>query len=115
MSDKPKRIQLKRVKGWRMPPNTVKVDRSTKWGNPWTVATVICGCRSVGECNHGVFTCESAAEAVDIFRANREHLAQLFPERSAALLEPLRGKNLACWCPPGGPCHADVLLELANR
>lgn len=27
----------------------------------------------------------------------------------------LRGKNLACWCPPGVPCHADVLLELANR
>ena len=26
----------------------------------------------------------------------------------------LRGKNLACWCKPGQPCHADVLLELAN-
>lgn len=27
----------------------------------------------------------------------------------------IRGKNLACWCKPGTPCHADVLLELANR
>lgn len=27
----------------------------------------------------------------------------------------LRGKNLACWCKPGEPCHADVLLEIANR
>lgn len=27
----------------------------------------------------------------------------------------LRGKDLACWCPEGGPCHADILLELANR
>lgn len=27
----------------------------------------------------------------------------------------LAGKNLACWCKPGEPCHADVLLELANR
>lgn len=26
----------------------------------------------------------------------------------------LRGKNLACWCKPGKPCHADVLLEIAN-
>jgi hypothetical protein len=26
----------------------------------------------------------------------------------------LRGKNLACWCKPDQPCHADVLLELAN-
>jgi hypothetical protein len=30
-------------------------------------------------------------------------------------LESLRGKNLACWCKPGEPCHADVLLEFANR
>lgn len=30
-------------------------------------------------------------------------------------LPALRGKNLACWCKPGDPCHADVLLELANR
>jgi hypothetical protein len=29
-------------------------------------------------------------------------------------LLPLRGKNLACWCKLGEPCHADVLLELAN-
>lgn len=27
----------------------------------------------------------------------------------------LAGKNLACWCPLDQPCHADVLLELANR
>lgn len=29
--------------------------------------------------------------------------------------EALAGKNLACWCPLDQPCHADVLLELANR
>ena len=27
----------------------------------------------------------------------------------------LRGKSLACWCKPGYACHADVLLELANK
>lgn len=26
----------------------------------------------------------------------------------------LRGKNLACWCALDQPCHADVLLEVAN-
>lgn len=31
------------------------------------------------------------------------------------LLEPLRGKHLACWCPLDQPCHADVLLEFANQ
>ena len=31
-------------------------------------------------------------------------------------LSMLVGYDLACWCPlDGGPCHADVLLELANR
>jgi len=33
--DKPIRVQLSRKKGWRMPANTVKVDRTTKWGNPF--------------------------------------------------------------------------------
>ena len=32
---------------------------------------------------------------------------------NSARLE-LRGKDLACWCPLGQPCHADVLLEVAN-
>ena len=39
-------------------------------------------------------------------------------ERRRAILKDLptlRGKNLACWCKPDAPCHADVLLELANR
>jgi hypothetical protein len=30
-------------------------------------------------------------------------------------LAPLRGHDLVCWCPLDQPCHADVLLELANR
>jgi hypothetical protein len=30
-------------------------------------------------------------------------------------IEELRGRNLACWCAPGSPCHAEILLEMANR
>lgn len=30
-------------------------------------------------------------------------------------VEELRGKDLACWCPLDQPCHAEVLLELANQ
>lgn len=26
----------------------------------------------------------------------------------------LEGRDLACWCPLSEPCHADVLLDLAN-
>lgn len=36
-------------------------------------------------------------------------------ERVRAALPMIRGKNLACWCKQGQPCHADVLLEIANK
>lgn len=86
-----------------MPPNTVKVDRTTPWGNPWTVP--------------GDYA--TAAGAVQRFRASLVAPDACHPEsymgKIKARLHELRGKNLACWCKPGEPCHADVLLELANR
>jgi len=50
------------------------------------------------------------AEAVAEFRA----LLTGYQENYEPQLAELRGKNLACWCKPGDPCHADVLIELAN-
>ncbi len=104
---KPQRIQLSRKKGWRMPPNTVKVDRSTKWGNPFIVG------------KHGTHT-----ECVDDFRLMVTHgliCGSVDAECNAAQHEyhmlaigELRGKNLACWCRMDVPCHADTLLEVAN-
>lgn len=35
MPDTPRRIQLRRTKGWRIPPSTVVVARPSMWGNPW--------------------------------------------------------------------------------
>lgn len=110
MPDRPIRIQLRRTKGWRMPENTVKVDRSTKLGNPFIVGQH--GTRE--ECVRlyrlmlGGYICLSNGPdiktqemAIDVVKHN---------------LPKLRGKNLACWCRDDGkPCHADVLLELANR
>jgi hypothetical protein len=119
--DKPVRIQLSRKKGWRMPPNTVKVDRSTRFGNPWTVA---------GAVEAGYPAQHAAKECVFFFRqwvtkvpgSITEMLADGDHRLGTLLsgLPDLRGKNLACWCPivdkDGNPvpCHADVLLELAN-
>jgi hypothetical protein len=104
MTDHPKRIQLSRQKGWRMPAGAVKVDRSTKWGNPWRV----------GE--PGI---PDAAEAVRLFRdalfgVPRAEPGSHFLAIQSGIAE-LRGKNLACWCPLDQPCHADVLLQVANR
>ena len=99
---KPIRIQLRRTKGWRMPPNTVKVDRTTKWGNPFKVG-------------------QGASPKICVERFREWVLSNLwtFPNKWE-IHEQLRGKNLACWCPlidKDGklvPCHADVLLKIAN-
>lgn len=95
---KPQRIQLKRTKGWKMPPNTVKVTRPGRWGNPFKVGLV----SEYGDV-------PDAETAVMFYRASIDKGLQ-----RAAIILWLRGKNLACWCKPGEPCHADVLLELAN-
>ena len=107
MSGGPRRVQLSRAMGWRMPENAVKVDRTTKWGNPFRV-----GDRVQVNPSCPVAVCFSAQEAVDAFRSFCEHPIGARFRADAA--EQLRGKNLACWCPIGSPCHADVLLELAN-
>lgn len=111
---KPHRVQRKRTKGWRMPENTVSVTRPGRWGNPWHVGMVACGCRSVGECSHNSFRCDTAADAVAAFRSWITDVLANGNGRMKADLPSLRGKNLACYCPLDQPCHADVLLELAN-
>ena len=107
MADKPIRVQLSRAKGWRMPENTVKVDRTTRWGNPFSV-----GDRVQSDPSQPVAVCFSQAEAVQAFRDLIT--ADVMAAFRAKIFTELRGKNLACWCKPGDPCHADVLLELAN-
>ena len=105
MTAKPRRIQRKRTKGWRKPPNTVCVDRSTRWGNRFRISPRI-------ETGHVVIPAiETAEQAVALYREWLLGLLRINP----GYLEPLRGKNLACWCPRDQPCHADVMLELANR
>lgn len=94
------RIQLSRRKGWKMPPNTVKVDRSTRWGNPFII---------------GDFNIPNAAAAVDRYREWLDgRVVGPKPPSLADIRSALQGKNLACWCEPDGWCHADILLALAN-
>lgn len=89
---KPKRVQRKRTKGWKMPDNTIYVGRPTLWGNPFTVEEY----------------------GLDRALSNyRSRLQDMLLVDAVSLLD-LRGKDLACWCPIDKPCHADILLELAN-
>lgn len=99
-----KRIQRKRTKGWKMPPNTVYVGRPTKWGNPFRVR---------GKCFIPAIQ-QTAAQAVKRFRESI-HPVPLQLGFAQGDISELRGKDLACWCPLDQPCHADVLLEIANQ
>jgi len=113
----PRRIQLSRAKGWRKPENTVSVARPGRWGNPFTIAAAV---------ESGYATPDTAqAFVVQCFRdwnsANRAERWWMGPESDLRRrpfvedIDQLRGKNLACWCRLDQPCHADVLLEIANR
>lgn len=75
-----------------MPPNTVYVGRPTKWGNVYKVG------------RDG-----TAAEVVKKYEWLLAFLMRLDEVKE------LRGKDLACWCKEGEPCHADILLRLANQ
>lgn len=109
----PSRIQRKRTKGWRMPEGAVYVGRPTVWGNPWregsTGWTVLPG----GFIDREPHPPLTRAEAVESFRNAVEHDMQ-DEDYAASLRFALAGRDLACWCPLDQPCHADVLLELAN-
>lgn len=91
-----------------MPPNTVKVDRTTKWGNPFITGEHGTRAHCVGlfRALLGGFICLSNGPSI----ADQEQALAAIK----AGLPTLHGKNLACWCPQGAPCHADVLIELAN-
>lgn len=107
----PERVQRQRTKGWRMPPNTVYVGRPTKWGNPFTPDQYWdAGYR--GDHKTAVGHCIAAHRA---WLLGEHHWAHGQPRTDPPDLSPLRGKNLACWCPLDQPCHADALLLIANQ
>lgn len=97
----PVRMQLQRRKGFNLQIASfalnglpvVNCARPSKWGNPFTISEY------------------GSRVAILNFKARINGLLLI----KALDLSPLRGKNLACWCQIGTECHADVLLELANR
>lgn len=124
MSDAPIRVQLSRAKDWRMPPNTARVARPGLWGNPFQVGVVdAVTCVAFFEnAIHGGWNPATGAHLPDdLFNIAYEvHCAWVkrWRQRVGCLpieaVAELRGKNLACWCKLDAPCHADVLLRLAN-
>jgi len=122
----PVRVQLSRKAGWRKPENTAVVARPSKWGNPFKISRVECMwggfCFTVAD-HTGIYL-----DHIDTMAIARQHAVTLYrlhtgpmgshefdADTLRTLREQMAGKNLACWCPLNQPCHADVLLELANR
>lgn len=114
----PQRIQLRRTKGWRKPEGAVVVARPTVWGNPYRVEKVG---KTTYHVTHGSWLCETfhSRTGAEARGAAVQRLRQLFdhhrdPWGVDRIRAELAGKDLACWCPLDQPCHADVLLEIAN-
>lgn len=109
----PERIQLRRTKGWRKPEGAIVVARPSKWGNPYRIDDYRADWPDATDA-------DLRSMAVSDFRGLVEgrwdHLDPRPPAYPSVeeIRAELAGRNLACWC-PGPPCHADVLLEIANR
>lgn len=106
-----------------MPENTVSIARPTKWGNPFTMDAYRAFETDLGMPR--ATDTDVRAELVNCFRSVVVHgpdSPYWTLENFEAVLTicrgldagELRGKNLACWCPLDQPCHADVLIQLAN-
>ncbi len=119
--NKPRRVQRKRTKGYKLPRNTIYVGRPTVWGNPFTAHDKEWEGETVEPRTLVLLYEILLHETFKLSGKYRRWQTKSDRELWQAFLEPLRGKNLACWCPlkdkdgNPSPCHADVLLRLANE
>ncbi len=95
----PIRLQLSRKKGFNLQEHSraangmecVNCARPSRWGNPYKVG-------------------EFGTAKVCV----QQYKSELWTRDREEISAELSGKNLACWCSLDAPCHADVLLEIAN-
>jgi hypothetical protein len=114
---KPQRLVLTRRKGFDLQAMSLAlnglpvqtVSRPGKWGNPFTIPDM--------QEAYGLDAVEGQARAIAMYKrwvAGEAGLADKAPPTREVIVAELAGKNLACWCKAGTPCHADVLIGLAN-
>jgi len=101
-----------------MPENTVYVGRGSKWGNPFAVGSKFTIAEQFPWGSSRLLTLSDlhAADSVTLYKLwiSNHNIADAVHVHGGEARAELGGKNLACWCPLDKPCHADVLLELAN-
>lgn len=119
MAPRPQRMQLSRRAGFNLEAASralnglpaIRVTRPGRWGNPFTIAETAA--------RYGLDAAAAQAKAVALCTAWLHGeldpaLSPGPPPARAEIRAYLAGRNLACWCRPGTPCHAEALIELAN-
>ncbi|MFD5875664.1 DUF4326 domain-containing protein [Streptomyces sp. NPDC060322] len=131
VNQQPVRIKRRRTKGWRKPEGAVYVGRGSKWGNPCTQVRTPALDGSEWEREgrlgktsgqrHAFVHPDKTITYHLVQAATREQAVTMYrrwveqrPSLAEAARTELAGKDLMCWCPVDEPCHATVLLELAN-
>lgn len=120
----PQRVQRRRIAGEPgMPPGSVYVGRPSRWGNPIDISDVGGQYPSLDDRQVATMVVrqfevlvargELAFPNWRFFGGPRGPVSWTYPPLDEIRRE-LAGRDLACWCPPGQPCHADVLLKVAN-
>ncbi len=121
-----KRIQRKRTKGWKMPENCIYVGRPTKWGNPvklvGDIIYIHAGYRRKGLDPWVFYNVGDKFDIIHLYSLillglpfvdkDLQYWSDKFKEND---LNELKNKNLACFCPIGEPCHADILIHALNE
>ncbi|MGV9282155.1 DUF4326 domain-containing protein [Streptomyces sp. NPDC003730] len=131
LDTQPRRIQRRRTKGWRAPDGAVYVGRGSRWGNPCTQIRMPALDGSEWEregrlgkasgLRHAFVHPDKTITYHLVQDATREQAVAMFrewlvlvPSLAEAARTELAGRDLMCWCPLDEPCHADVLLAIAN-
>lgn len=109
----PQRIQLRRTKGWRKPAGAIVVARPTKWGSPYPLNLYRADWPEATQSELRRMSISDFEGLVDGRWAKFDDVPG-YPSLDVIRVE-LGGHDLACWCPLDQPCHADILLRLANQ
>jgi len=116
---RPQRMQLSRKAGFNLQATSLalnglparRITRPGPWGNPFTIDEMAA--------RYGLDRAAAQEKAVALcgqwLKGTLDPaLSPGEPPTRAVIRTELKGHNLACWCKAGTPCHADVLIELAN-
>lgn len=108
----PKRIQLRRTKGWRKPEGAVVCTRPGRYGNPYRPEDYADDYPDADPAER-LRMCLSDFRGLAEGRWARFGDAPPYPSPQE-IRDELAGRDLGCSCALDQPCHVDILLEVAN-